>query len=47
MKIMDKIDKFKNSVKQVENLFQENSAYLNEKIVEHSMCTDLINEKLL
>ena len=37
MKIMDKIDKFKNSVKQVEKLFQENSTYLNEKIVEHSM----------
>ena len=46
MKIMDKIEKFKNSVKQVENLFQENSTYLNEKIVEHSMCTNLINEKV-
>ena len=33
MKIMDKIDKFKNSVKQVENLFQENSTYLNEKLL--------------
>ena len=45
MKIMDKINKFNNSVEEVAKLFQENSTYLNEKIVEHSMCTNLISEK--
>ena len=45
LKIMDKIKKFNKSVNEIKKLFPENSNYLNEKIVEHSMCTNLIIEK--
>lgn len=42
---MDKIKEFNNSFLKVKKLFPENSDYLNEKIVEQSMCTNLINDK--
>ena len=45
LKIMDKIKKFNKSVDEIKKLFPENSNYLNEKIVEHSMCTNLFIEK--
>lgn len=41
---MDKIKQYQQCLQQVEKLFSQNSKYLNEKIVEHSMCTNLINE---
>jgi len=42
---MDKINEFHSRVLKVKKLFPENSNYLNEKIVEQSMCTNLINNK--
>ena len=41
---MDKIKKFNYKILKVKKLFPENSDYLNEKIVEQTMCTNLIND---
>lgn len=42
---MDKIIAFNNALREVEHLFKSNDNYLNEKLVEQSLCTNLINEK--
>ena len=43
---MDKIKNFNKVLKKLKSYFLKIVHYLNEKIVEHSMCTNLINEKV-